>query len=161
MKNFIVDFSEFDEHKIVCGRTEIERLNPHRFELSLLDGILFEDWESGRFVGFHDVRDDEFWVRGHFPNFPLMPGVLICETAAQLCSYFATKAKVFDSRIIALGGLDEIRFRAPVRPGNRLITMLKRERARENVMISGRFQCYVNRELACDGLIKGVGIRAS
>jgi 3-hydroxyacyl-[acyl-carrier-protein] dehydratase len=161
VKNFIVDFSEFDEHQVLCGRTEIERLNPHRFELSLLDGILFEDMESGRCVGFRDVRHDEFWVRGHFPHFPLMPGVLICETAAQLCSYFATKAQLFDSRIIALGGLDEIRFRSPVRPGNRLITMLQRERTRANAMINGRFQCYVNRELACEGLIKGVAIHSS
>ncbi len=161
MKNLIVDFSEFDEYKIVCGRAEIERLNPHRFELSLIDGILFEDMEGGRCVGFHDVREDEFWVRGHFPNFPLMPGVLICETAAQLCSYFATKTKLVGSKIIALGGLDEIRFRAPVRPGSRLITMLKRERVRENVMINGRFQCFVNRELACEGLIKGVAINSN
>ena len=161
MKNFIVDFSEFDENRIICDRTEIERLNPHRFELSLLDGILFEDMEGGRCVGFRDVRHDEFWVRGHFPNFPLMPGVLICETAAQLCSFFASKSKLLDSKIIALGGLDEVRFRARVKPGNRLITMLQRERARENVMINGRFQCYVNRELACEGLIKGVAIRSS
>lgn len=157
----IVDFAEFDENKILYDLEAIQKINPHRFELSLIDGILFEDFEGGRCVGFRDVKPDEFWVRGHFPNFALMPGVLICETAAQLCAYFATRTKLLDTDIIALGGLDEVRFRAPVRPGDRLITMLQREKIRRNVMINGRFQCFVKDNIVCEGLIKGVAITPS
>lgn len=156
MKDPIVNFSEFDENRAILSRADIEALNPHRFELSLLDGILFEDLANGRSVGFCDVKPDAFWVRGHFPNLPLMPGVLICETAAQLCSFLAARSKQLESSVIALGGLDEVRFRAPVRPGDRLITMLAREKVRPNVMIVGRFQCFVRQQLACEGVLRGV-----
>jgi 3-hydroxyacyl-[acyl-carrier-protein] dehydratase len=154
----IVDFSEFDVNKSIVTLEEIQQINPHRHELSLLDGIVFENLAEGRCVGYRDVREDDFWVRGHFPGFPLMPGVLICESAAQLCSYFASKTKLLGASIIALGGLDEVRFRGPVKPNSRLVTMLLKERVRPNVMISGRFQCYVDQELVCDGIIKGVAI---
>jgi 3-hydroxyacyl-[acyl-carrier-protein] dehydratase len=83
-KDFIVNFSEFDPNKVLFSRAAIEKVNPHRFELSLLDGILFEDTEGGRYVSFTDTKPTDFWTRGHFPNRPLMPGVLICEVAAQL-----------------------------------------------------------------------------
>ncbi len=156
MKDLIVDFSEFDENRPIFSRQEIEQLIPHRFELSLLDGVLFEDLEGGRCVGYCDVTDDAFWVRGHFPNLPLMPGVLICETAAQLCSFFASRSHLIDFKVIALGGLDEVRFRAPVRPGDRLVTMLRREKVRPNVMIVGNFQCFVRQQLACEGTLRGV-----
>ncbi len=158
MKEPIVSFADFDEQKVLFDLENVHGINPHRFEMCLLDGILFEDAESGRCVGFKDVRADEFWVRGHFPEVPLMPGVLICESAAQLCSYFAAKTKLLGTPIIALGGLDDVRFRSPVKPGSRMVTMLQREKSRANIMINGRFQCFVNRELVCDGNIKGVAI---
>lgn len=159
LKERIVDFSEFDENSILASKEEIEKINPHRHELALLDGILFEDEPSGRAVGFHDVRDDEFWVRGHFPEKALMPGVVICECAAQLCAFFARRSGLLEDCIIALGGLDEIKFRGPVVPGDRLITMLQKTKGRRNVLIVGRFQCFVNQELVVEGIIKGVALR--
>ncbi len=158
-KEIIIDFSEFDINKSIATKAEIELINPHRHELALLDGILYEDAESGRAVGYHDVRDDEFWVRGHFPEKALMPGVVICECAAQLCAYFSRRSGLLEDCIIALGGLDEVKFRGPVVPGDRLVTMLQKTRGRRNVLIVGRFQCYVGDELVVEGLIKGVALR--
>jgi 3-hydroxyacyl-[acyl-carrier-protein] dehydratase len=152
----IVEFSEFETSKLIVDKEGIERLNPHRFELSLLDGILFEDLETVRAVGIHYVRPDEFWARGHFPNFPIMPGVIICESAAQLCSYVASRSKVYTSGIMALGGLDEVRFRGPVRPGDELVIMLNRQKYRNNLMIVSQFECYVNQSLVTEGVIRGV-----
>lgn len=158
-KEQIVPFSEFDPNVTIATKQEIEEINPHRHELALLDGILFEDKESGRAVGYHDVRDDEFWVRGHFPERALMPGVVICECAAQLCAYFARRSGLLEDCLIALGGLDEIKFRGPVVPGKRLITMLEKTKGRRNVLIVGRFQCFVDEELVVEGIIKGVALR--
>lgn len=158
MKSLIVDFSEFDPARVLHSKADVEKVNPHRFELSLLDGILFEDWVGFRAVGFHDVPQDPFWARGHFPGNPLMPGVLICEAAAQLCAWFANQTGLLGNSLIGLGALDEVRFRAPVRPGDRLVVMLRRDRYRQNVLINGAFQGFVNQEMVVEGIIKGVAI---
>ena len=155
-KDSYVDFSEFDENKVVVSREEIEKVNPHRFELFLLDGILYIDDE--RAVGFKDVTEDEFWVRGHFPDKPLMPGVLICECAAQLSSYYALTRGLVDGGYVGLGALEGIRFRGPVVPGDRLIVMLKKGKVRRNVIFSAEFQGFVGDTLVVDGTIKGVAL---
>ena len=156
LKAPIVDFSEFDPSRKILDREGVEKCNPHRFELSLLDGILFEDFSNiVRAVGIHHVRDDEFWVRGHFPKYPLMPGVVICESAAQLCAYVAHRSQVYVKGIMALGGLDEVRFRGPVKPGDDLIIMLNRAKFRNNIMIISEFQCYVGQGLVAEGIIRG------
>lgn len=157
-KNPIVDFSEFDQDNVVVDREAICRVNPHRFEMTLLDGILL--LEEDRAVGFIDVKDDAFWVRGHFPGKPLMPGVLICECAAQLCSYYSLASKIVDQGyVVGLGGLDDVRFRGPVVPGDRLIVMLKKGRVRKNALFHAEFQGYVDESLVVDGLIKGVALQ--
>ncbi len=159
MKPPIVDFSLFDVNKVIHGKEEIEKINPHRFELGLLDGILYTDWEGGRAVGFHDVPMDPFWARGHFPGKPMMPGVLICECAAQVCAWFATSTGVMGGSLIGLGGLNDVRFRAPVLPGDKLVVSLVREKFRQNFLINGLFQGFVNEEMVVEGMIKGVAIR--
>lgn len=131
-------------------------MNPHRFEMLLLNGIVFED--ENRAAGFLDVKDDAFWVRGHFPDRPIMPGVLICESAAQLSSYFAMAQKLVTSGYVGLGGLSEVRFRNPVVPGDRLVLMLRKGKTRVNAIFHADFQGFVNETLVVDGLIKGVAL---
>ena len=87
-----------------------------------------------------------------------MPGVLICESAAQLSSYFAIKTGLVSNGVVGLGGLEEIRFRGPVVPGDRLVLMLKKGRSRPNAMFKADFQGYVNEKLVVDGTIKGVAL---
>ena len=156
MKEAFVDFSKFDEDNAVADLDEVLAVNPHRYELRLLDGVLFQDDEYA--VGYRDVSADEFWVRGHFPDRPLMPGVLICECAAQLSSYFAIKTKLVDNGYVGLGGLEEVRFRGPVVPGDRLIVMLKRGKVRRNRLFSADFQGFVDQKLVVQGVVKGVAL---
>lgn len=156
MKNAFVDFDKFSLEEIVADRDEIQRINPHRFEFSLLDGILYltDDYA----VGYKDVTDTDFWVRGHFPERPLMPGVLICESAAQLSSYFAIKNEMVSEGYVGLGGLESIRYRGQVLPGNKLILMLKKGKVRKNRMFTADFQAFVDETLVADGTIKGVAL---
>jgi len=75
-------------------------------------------------IGFKDVRDDEFWVRGHIPGRPLFPGVLMCEAAAQLCSYYYRRYGG-SNRFVGFGGMDKVKFRGQVVPGDRLILLAR------------------------------------
>ena len=142
---------------MLVDREGIKAVNPHRFELLLLDGVLY--CSEDRAVGYLDVQPDAFWVRGHFPDRPLMPGVLICESAAQLSSYYAIKTGLVSNGVVGLGGLSDVRFRNPVVPGNRLLLMLKKGKARVNAMFNAEFQGFVDGTLVVDGVIKGVALR--
>ncbi|MEM7457334.1 MAG: 3-hydroxyacyl-ACP dehydratase FabZ family protein [Planctomycetota bacterium] len=156
MKEALVDFSKFDVNTIIEDLDEVLKVNPHRFELRLLDGILYSDELHA--VGYKDLSDEEFWIRGHFPERPLMPGVLICECAAQLSSYYAITAKLVDNGYVGLGGLDDVRFRGPVVPGDKLVVMLRRGKVRRNRMFSADFQGFVDQNLVVSGVIKGVAL---
>src|SRR5438034_3565924 len=133
------DVSAADLSRVLADRDGIRAVNPHRFEMEMLDAVVLLDTDRHLIVGYKDVRPDEFWVRGHFPNGPLLPGVLICEAAAQLCSYFAISQGVMaPGTMLGFGGLEEVRFRGPVRPGDRLVlvskaTRLNRRQSRFNV----------------------------
>jgi 3-hydroxyacyl-[acyl-carrier-protein] dehydratase len=93
-----------------------------------IDGIVYIDDSERIIIGFKDVRPDEFWTRGHMPGYPLLPGVLMCEAAAQLCSYYTVTRHLLQGDFIGFGGLEDVRFRAPVRPGDRLVLVGKATR---------------------------------
>lgn len=116
-----VDLAAIDFSKLVAGPEQIQANIPHRGDMLLLDGVVLVDPGQKLIVGFKDARPDEFWVKGHFPKFAVMPGVLMCEAAAQLTSYYMYDQKIVKpDQVIGLGGIDESRFRGLVRPGDRL-----------------------------------------
>ena len=153
IKEPIVPFSEFDPDHLVADLDAVYGHNPHRYELALLDGVLYIDDE--RAVGFKDWAEDAFWVRGHFPERAVMPGVLICECAAQLTAFFASHHEVKGDGYMGLGGLEEVRFRSPVLPGDKLILMLRKKRFRPGILVYTEFQAYVGETLCAEGVIKG------
>jgi 3-hydroxyacyl-[acyl-carrier-protein] dehydratase len=155
-KDLIVDFSEFDFGRIVATQEDIRRYNLQRHEMEQLTAILFEDPASGRCLGYKDVTDREFWVRGHMPGYPLMPGVIMCEAAAQLASYFAQKYDMLGAKIVGFGGMEGVRFRDQVRPGQRLVLAVKLLKLRRGAMLVCRFQGLVNQSIVVEGQIKGV-----
>lgn len=155
-RDFIISPNDYDLNRVIADIDEIRRYNQQRFEMEQLTAIVHEDLERALCVGYKDVRNDEFWVRGHFPTVPLMPGVMMCEAAAQLSSYFSKKYQLLDAEMIGFGGLEEVRFREPVRPGDRLVIAVERVRVRPRAMIVCRFQGLVNDSIVVEGMIKGV-----
>ena len=155
-KEQIVDFSEFDFDRPVARLADIRRYNAQRFEMEQLTAIVYEDKESGRCVGYKDITDHEFWVRGHMPNYPLMPGVMMCEAAAQLAGYFSQRYDLLGAKMVGFGGMEGVRFRDPVLPGDRLVLMVQLMKVRRGAMIVCRFQGFVRQNLVVDGQIKGV-----
>jgi len=121
-----VDLSSLDFSRPVADIEAIRAVIPHRYEMELLSGIAYVDPARHLIVGYKDVRPDEFWVRGHMPRFPLMPGVLMCEAAAQLTCYYGLSQGIVDPESLqGLGGIENTRFHRPVRPGERLVLVGK------------------------------------
>jgi len=155
-REYIIDPSDYDLDQVIADIQEIRRWNRQRFEMEQLTAIVHEDQARGLCVGYKDVTRDEFWVRGHFPELPLMPGVLMCEAAAQLSSYYTQKHNLLDAKVIGFGGMEDVRFRGPVVPGDRLVIAVERIRVRPRAMIVCRFQGIVRDTIVVDGTIKGV-----
>jgi 3-hydroxyacyl-[acyl-carrier-protein] dehydratase len=157
-KDMILDFSEYDLNNVVADIEEIRRYNPQRFEMEQLTAICFQDAERKTCVGYKDIGPDEFWVRGHMPGMPLMPGVIMCEAAAQLSSYYSHRFNLMTG-VIGFGGLEDVRFRGVVKPGDRFVIVCRLLKLRRSIMTC-EFQCFVNQSLVCEGQLKGVSIPA-
>ena len=109
---------------------EILKLIPHRYPFLLVDRIV-EIHGSEKIVGIKNVSFNENFFQGHFPNRPVMPGVLICEAMAQVGAILADNARGGrdDNKTFVLTGLDKVKFKRPVEPGDQLrmeLTCLKR-----------------------------------
>ena len=157
-KKMILDFSEYDVNAVVADIEQIRQYNPQRFEMEQLTAICFEDEERRIGVGYKDITDQEFWCRGHMPGMPLMPGVVMCESAAQLCAYFSQKYDLTGAEMVGLGGMDDVRFRDPVRPGDRLVIVVQLVKVRRGAMFICDFQGFVKESLVMQGVIRGIAL---
>jgi 3-hydroxyacyl-[acyl-carrier-protein] dehydratase len=147
-----------DLTKTVMSQEEIYSYLAHRHEFMLLDGVLHVDLDEGVMVAYHDVREDEWWVRGHVPGRPLMPGVLMLEVAAQMCSVYYSLA-MGHKRFVVFGGLDGVKFRDAVTPPARLLILGKALEVRPRRTIS-RFQGLVGDKLVVEGQITGLPVKS-
>lgn len=115
----LYDISAIDLSHVVFDQEAVRECNPQRGPMEQLNGITYSLPSEGRVIGFKDVRDDEFWIEGHIPGRPLLPGVLMIEAAAQLASFY-TRKYIGWKGFIGFGGATDIRFRQPVSPGCRM-----------------------------------------
>lgn len=108
---------------------EIRRILPHRYPMLLVDRIV--ELEAERIVGIKNVTANEPFFSGHFPDFPVMPGVLIVEAMAQTAGVLVLKSiPDRDQKLVLLVSIESARFRRPVVPGDQLrieMTLLKRK----------------------------------
>jgi 3-hydroxyacyl-[acyl-carrier-protein] dehydratase len=155
-KDLLVDLSQIDLNHVLADLEEIRRFNPQRHEMEQLTAIVHENLEDHSCVGYKEVTDREFWVRGHMPSMPLMPGVVMLESAAQLCSYFTQKHDLLGAKVVGFGGLEDVRFRDPVVPGDRLYVLCKLQKVRKGRIVISQFQGVVRENVVVEGIIKGV-----
>jgi 3-hydroxyacyl-[acyl-carrier-protein] dehydratase len=155
----IYPFDSFDIDKPLLGIEDIRAVNPQRFEMEQLTAIVAIDTVGHGIIGYKDITDKEFWVRGHMPEFALMPGVMLCEVAAQLAGFYARKHNLLGGGdFLGFGGMEEVRFRSPVFPGDRLLVMAKVHRVRPGRRAEFDFQGYVNQKMVFSGRMIGVPI---
>ena len=157
-KEFLVDLSQIDFSRPIAGLEEIRKYNPQRFEMEQLTAVVYANEADFSCVGYKDVSDHEFWVRGHMPGLPLMPGVVILESIAQLCSFVTQRYDLLGADIVGFGGLEDVRFRDSVLPGDRLIVMCRMSKVRRGRMIICDFQGVVKDRIVIEGVLKGVPI---
>ena|GEM_PF-128055 len=155
-KGFLFDLTDIDLTTVTSDIETIRSFNPQRFEMEQLTAIVHENTDHHRCIGYRDTTQDEFWVRGHMPGMPLMPGVIMCEAAAQLASYYTQKHDLLGSEMVGFGGLEDVRFRDPVLPGDRLYIMIELIKARRGRMIVCEFQGFVKNRIVVGGKIKGI-----
>ena len=122
----IVDFTRIDMEAVRFRREEILEVIPHRFEIVQLDWIVALEPEEQYSVGIKEVREDEFWVKGHIPGRPILPGVLIIEAAAQLATFhFRKTVNIRNEYFFGLAKVDGVRFRGVAVPGDRMVLAVK------------------------------------
>ena len=150
----LLDLSTIDLDQVVDGPEGIRKYNPQRFEFEQLEGIIHFDPDEGVVVGFKNIGEDEFWVRGHIPGRPLFPGVLMCEAAAQLCSYYYKRVSGTD-QFLGFGGLDTVKFRGQVKPGDRLLLIARNTEWKFRKAVFST-QGIVDGKLVFEGVVTGM-----
>ena len=96
------------------NKTELEKILPHRPPMLLLDDAEVQD---GKAVGHITIKGDEFFLQGHFPDYPVVPGVILCEMLAQACCVLLGDELPAGATPM-FTGLNNVRFKSPVRPGD-------------------------------------------
>ena len=128
---------------------EIEAIIPHRYPFLLVDRITEID-EGRRGVGLKSVSANEWFFQGHFPGSPIMPGVLIVEALAQVACVTLMKDGSGAGKTPLFGGIEKMRFRRPVRPGDQLQLEFELKRLRGPVG-RGHVRATVGGEVAAEG----------
>ena len=108
------------------NKDEIMRVLPHRENMLLLDDA--ESLEGGA-VGHYTVRGDEFFLKGHFPGNPIVPGVILCEILAQSACVLL-KEVIREGQLAVYTGLNNVKFRSSVKPGDRIETCCRVKRVK-------------------------------
>ncbi len=131
---------------------DIQGLIPHRWPFLLVDRILAYDAEAKRIVGIKAVTATEWFFQGHFPGLPVMPGVLQVEALAQTMAVLVARQPGFGDRIGLFAGIDEVRFKRVVVPGDTLRLEVTMEKLGSR-FCKGRAVASVDGETACEGLL--------
>lgn len=157
-KDFLVDLSQIDFSRVIADIEEIRRFNPQRHEMEQVTAIVHSDPVAKVCVGYKDVTPNEFWIRGHMPGMPLMPGVVQLEACAQICSFFVQKHDLLQAEMVGFGGLENVRFRDPVLVGDRLIVMCALTKLRPGRIVTANFQGVVGDNVVVEGELKGIAL---
>jgi 3-hydroxyacyl-[acyl-carrier-protein] dehydratase len=133
----------------VLDAVDIQRIIPHRFPFLLVDRIV-EMTPGQRAVGMKSVSMGEPFFQGHFPNYPVMPGVLIVEAIAQVGAVLMLSDDEYKDKMAFFAGIDNVRFKRQVKPGDVLRLEVEIGQIRRSIG-TGTGQATVDGELACRG----------
>lgn len=133
---------------IMLDIMQIKDIIPHRYPFLLIDKVLEID-EGKRAVGIKNVSANEPFFNGHFPDYPVMPGVLIVEALAQVGAVAMLKKEENKGRLAFFTGIDNCRFKKQVKPGDQLRLEVEMTRVR-GAIGKGKGIATVNDEIVCE-----------
>lgn len=135
----------------MLGSKEIMEILPHRYPFLMIDRVT--EVEEGKFAkGYKNVSINENFFQGHFPNHPVMPGVLILEALAQLGAVSILSKEEFKGKIAFFAGANNVKWRKQVLPGDRLDMEVEIVKFKGKVGI-GKGVAFVDGQKACEGEI--------
>ena len=133
----------------VLNMEEIMGIIPHRYPFLFVDKVqLAETGLKG--IGYKNVTMNEFFFQGHFPSMPVMPGVIIVETMAQVGAVILLSDEKFAGKTPYFAGINKVRFKRKVIPGDTLRMEVEIVKLRGSIGI-GQGKAYVGKDLACEG----------
>jgi 3-hydroxyacyl-[acyl-carrier-protein] dehydratase len=154
----ILDPERLDPRRVLFPREAIYAVLPQQFEFSQLDAIVYVDKAAGIAAGIRAVRPDEWWCRGHMPDYPLLPGVLMVESAAQLAAFMQHLIMPMESSFMGFGGIDGAKFRGSVIPPADVLLIGKMVEARARRFVCD-VQSYSGGQMVFEGRITGMPLR--
>ena len=123
-------------------RDELMEILPHRSSMLLLD----EAYQEGDYAhGIYTIKGNEFFLDGHFPGFPIVPGAILCEILAQSTAVLL-KEKMQEGKVCLYAGLNNVKFRSPVMPGDKFETNCRIVKSK-SIFYFAEGEGYVNGEL--------------
>ncbi len=140
--------SQTDGARIIES-AEIQRILPHRYPFLLVDRVIEID-PPHRAVGIKQVSINEPFFQGHFPEYPVMPGVLIVEAMAQVGGVAVLASPEYENKLALFAGIDNVRFKRQVKPGDTLRIEVTVAQIRRGIGM-GAGTATVDGELACRG----------
>ena len=156
--DLLFDISNIDLDQVTIAPEDVPYYNPQSGAMRHLDHVIWLDRETSSGLGVKYVRDDEFWVDGHIPGRPLLPGVIMIEAAAQLSSVlYKWRSEMPPERFLGFTRCDECVFRGQVVPGDTLYLLVQEKKFSER-----RFSCVaqgvVNDKIVFEVKITGMRI---
>ncbi len=137
---------------MVYSSDEIKKIIPHRYPFLLVDKIIELDVDCGKCTGLKNVTSNEPFFQGHFPEKQVMPGVLIVEALAQVGAVMLLSKEEYKGKIALFTGIDNVKFKKQVLPGDTLILKVELIKTRGPVGIA-EATAYVDEKVAATGKI--------
>jgi 3-hydroxyacyl-[acyl-carrier-protein] dehydratase len=151
----LFDISDMDLSAVACSYEDLGRLNPQSGDMRLVDHIIWASDDGCDALGIKQFREDEFWVPGHIPGRPLLPGVLMIEACAQLCSFLYRSRAGDVPGFLGFSRCDDVVFRGQVPPGSTMYVLGREIDFRKRRFIA-HGQCMVEGKIVCEAKITGI-----